>query len=84
MSQFSPVANVNDLVTVVVNERGVKNIVQQNTVSEDFVLFTRGHLNHLRSDFNRHFRVLMQQFQGVVEHFHIFFQRERVSPRNFC
>ena len=46
---------------------------------EDFGLFTGSHLNGLRTDFDRHFRVLVREFQGVVEHFQVFFQRESVS-----
>jgi hypothetical protein len=51
----------------------VINIVEQNTVPEHFRLFTRRHLNRLRSDSDRHFRVLVRQVQRVVEHFEIFF-----------
>ena len=59
--------------------RGVVDVVQQHAVSEDFGLLARGHLNGLRADFDRHFRVLVRQLQGVVEDFQVFFQGESVS-----
>jgi hypothetical protein len=48
-------------------------------VPEHLGLLVRRHLDGLRADLDGHFRVLVRQFERVVERPEIFFERQRVS-----